>query len=162
MREGEAPGMQTLALQARQRPPAVERIADQAVSQMPKMYPYLVRPSGVKATVHQARAPLAEQQLDIRAGWLAGLAREIDHRHACALTRIATNSLLDALLDRPLPALVHQRQVFALHLSARDCTNQRVHDCTRLGHHHQAAGVLVQPVHDPCTRQSPRPRMVGQ
>ena len=41
-----------------------------------------------------------------------------------------------------------QSQVLAVHLPRRNLGHQRVHGLARAGHDHQAAGVLVQPVHD--------------
>jgi hypothetical protein len=102
------------------------------------------------------------QQLHIRARRLAGMLGQIHHRHAQAVARIPADRQFDAHLRAPPPWPVGHGLVLALHFATPNHADQRIHRGPRLGHHHQATGVLVQTVDDACARNTGAGGIVGQ
>ena len=49
-----------------------------------------------------------------------------------------------------MPRFVSNGQVLTAHVPSRNQVDQRIHGLACTGHHHQAAGVLVQAMHDAC------------
>ena len=108
---------------------------------------------GLQRALHPTTFVCVVQQRKARTGRFARLVCEVHHRHAQAVARVTPHRRLHLPLARPGPCVVRQREVLAAHIAGGNHGHQRIHGRTRAGHHHQAAGVLVQPVHDAGTRQ---------
>ena len=160
MLERQPPGMQALPLQARQGLASVENISKQGMPQVPHVDANLMRAPGVQSTVHQTSLLLTGQNAQIGTRRLTRLPRRIDNGHAGALVGISAYGLLDRRLGRSPPGFMSQGQILALYLSARNRTHQRLHGGAGLGHHHEAAGVLVEPVNNAGPWQQPSPFMM--
>ncbi len=76
-----------------------------------------------------------------------GLAVAGDHGHALAVALVAADGALDVARQRIRQA-PDKRQVGAVQVARGESGGQRVVGQLRLGDHHDAGGVLVQPVHD--------------
>ena len=163
-------GMQCLARQTQHGPPAIQQVANQGVTARGHVHPDLVGAAGVQPAAHGAdrtgrraaglrgRIRLPDRQaLDIGARRLAA----VHHRHAQSGGRVAPDRCLDAGL-LPGNAAMRQRQVDAAHLPRGNLAHQRGHRRQGLGNHHQATGVLVEPVNDTRPRQDGGAGMVGQ
>mmetsp|Transcript_42326 Transcript_42326/g.99429 ORF Transcript_42326/g.99429 Transcript_42326/m.99429 type:complete len:417 (-) Transcript_42326:2726-3976(-) len=162
MAEAEPGRMQGLTGQAQRRRAAVERVGQQRMAAVHQVDADLMGPAGVQHAMHGADGPPLRvthpQRKHIGARRLAEVGRCDGHLHP--RHRVAPQGLVDdeGLVDTP-PG---QRQVFAVHFASGDLARQRGDGFQRLADHHQAAGVLVEAVHDARTRQPRRRRMVGQ
>jgi len=83
-----------------------------------------------------------------------------DHRHLGAPDRVAPDRRLDSAVARDAP--VCNREVFALHGARLELAHEARLCRKRLRHHQQAAGVLVEAVHDARARDAGELRRVPQ
>ena len=96
-------------------------------------------------------------------GWFTWQALQIHNRHTQAVAVIPTDGTFDfAQWIGRIPLTVGHRQIFAVHFSLRDHGDQSVHGFSAACHHHQAAGVFVQTVHDAGSGQHDRLRIKCQ
>ncbi len=74
----------------------------------------------------------------------------VDDRHADALNRIAPNRRL--YLASLLWLTMYQRKIAPAHAAIGELPRQRIHRALGTGDHQQPAGVLVEAMHDACSR----------
>ena len=144
--------MQCLALHAGGSAAAIQRVGHQRMADGGHVHPDLVRAAGVQGAMHPAAQFGLVQACKIGSGRLARMLRRVHHGHAQAVARIAANGCTDRALPFARPGTVRQRHILANHAALRDHAHQRIHGSAAARHDHQAAGVLVQPVHDAGTR----------
>ncbi len=82
------------------------------------------------------------------------------HRHADAVARVAVDRRIGGTARDQRAH--HHRQVLAVHVARGQLLHQRGLRLDGAGHHHHAAGVLVQAVHDARARQHRQARVAEQ
>ena len=87
---------------------------------------------------------------------------QINHRHAQAVARVAANGGIHGLHRCALPSPLPQCEVAPAHIALGNQRHQGIHHGTGFGHHHEAAGVFVQAVHDARAGHLHSPSVVGQ
>ncbi len=122
---------------------AINRIAYNRMAQVRHVHPNLMRPAGFDLHPHQ-RCLLKRLQ-----GFIIGYrlaAALLEHRLFFPVHRMPPQQRFDpAALRRRAP---HQRQIFLLCLARFELALQLRHRRLRLGHHHHAARILIEPVHN--------------
>ena len=100
--------------------------------------------------------------MDVSGRRFAGLAGQVYDRHTQAVARVPAYRALRMPKRTVRPVAVGNGQVLPVHFACRDGCNQRVHRNSVARHHHQAAGVFVQPVHDTRARHVHQGTVQGQ
>jgi len=127
---------------------AVQGIGHQRVPDRGHVHADLVRAARVQAALDPAKSVIAAEPAHVGTRGFARVHGQVHHGHAQAVARVATNRRVDAAQLGPCPALVRDCLVLAAHAARGDHAHQRVHGAALAGHHEQAAGVFVEPVHD--------------
>ena len=160
MAERQRPGVQRLAAEGLQRAsrglrqacdpvragPAVERVAQERMAARAQMHADLVRAAAHEAAFNQAGAA-AGQGLDDPVAGARRPAAAGQHGHLLAVARAAS----DVAFDLAGPGLRHapdHGEVSAFDPARGELPDQPLVGALGLGGDHQAAGVLVQAVHD--------------
>ena len=112
------------------------------------MHANLMRAASFQRAAHTATMRVAVEPLDQRARCLARVPLHVDDGHPQTVARVAADRRIDLSRRTSLPRLVAHREILALDLAGGDQLDQRVHRGSGACHHHQAARVLVEPVHD--------------
>ncbi len=130
---------------------AVDRVADDRVTDMRQVDADLVCAPGLKATFHQACGAIEIAQYPVMGNrHLAALGH---HRHLLAVLGVAPDIAFNAVRDRtgkpPYERLVYARQTPRGELGGETLVGR-----VRFGGDHEAAGILIEPVdnagaHDP-------------
>lgn len=137
---------------------AVQAVAQQRATQPGQVHPNLVCAPSQQAAAQQRDVGRSVQNLDLGLRGLAAAA----NGHAQTISGVAPYGLVDVeTLPRRCRACSYG-EVDAAHLARRQLRHQPMHGAARLGHHHQAAGVLVQAVDYACARQVSRLRAALQ
>ena len=130
--------------------PAIGRVAQQRITNMRHVNANLVRTPRLQPATHMGMGTIARDHTIMRDRLAAGVA----YRHALAIHRMAVDRRID------MPACGHHahghRLVFALDRALGQIRDQFRVRGKGLGHHENAGGVLVEPMHDA------RPRQRGQ
>ena len=134
---------------------AVQRIADDGVADGAQVHADLVRAPGVDGDPAQRHAAEVSRPGDAGDG-LAGAAGA--GRHLLAMPGVAADRGVDALAL--LDQTPDQRHVLLFHLAVVELAGQFLVRRVVLGHHHDAAGALVEPMDDPGTDRAADPAQV--
>src|SRR6185436_1768728 len=165
MCEREAPGMQRLTpeqLLHRLHPrialprPAVERVAEQRMSQLGEVNADLMSAAGLEADLEQRGAMQACAHAPGGHRWLASLRSA---REALSVARVAAVKRLELSGVRRLT--VHEREVRLLHASCLERALERLERGVVLGDDEAARGLLVQAVHDARPEHAPHAGQAG-
>lgn len=123
--------------------PAIDRIADQRMSDMRHVNPDLMGAAGLQLHFDQGvgRKSLVDAIVS-DGGFPIGA-----NRKAFTVTAVASNRKV----NRPSPGqgALDQRQILAMDGVRLQLFNQQLVRLDGAGHHQKAAGVLVDPMHDP-------------
>src|SRR5216684_1440325 len=121
------------------------------------MYSNLVRPSGVDLHLQPAEFSVRRIQLSLHRVMADRFPSPRPPRgHAGAPHPVAADSAANSSVIALQPA-VHQREIFFLDLPLCKLGGQPAMRFVALGHYDQAAGGLVQPMHDSRTQLAPAP-----
>lgn len=132
----------------RQRQPAtVDAVADQRMTYVREVYPYLMSPAGLESDANVRVGPEASKHAIVGDGRAAGLA----NRHPHAVDRVSPDRGIHGTTRRHDTAA--DRLVFALDVACLELPDQSRMRRQRAADHEQSAGILVQPVHDTRARQ---------
>ncbi|MCW0424878.1 hypothetical protein NB713_002821 [Xanthomonas sacchari] len=135
---------------------AVQRVADDGVLQVRHVYADLMGAAGLQAAFQGRMGAEALAQPVVGDGVAAVLA----HRHAQAVARMAVDRRVGGAAGDQGPD--HHRQILPVHVARGQLRHQRGVRLQGPRHHHGAAGVLVQAVHDAGARQRRQPRIAVQ
>ena len=122
---------------------AVHRIAGQRMARFAHVHADLVGAAGFQRAFDIAVVAVALQHFDVGNGFFAA---EFDHRHFQAVVRVAADGGVDFAV-KGHDAVGH-RAVNTLDAAVLQLLHQMVLRRQGFGHHHQAAGVFVEPVDD--------------
>ena len=140
--------MERLPCQPRHDGPTVDTIPQQWVTQGGHVHPDLVGAPGMQHAMHQAALRDLSEQVSIGLRGFSWRGGQIDDRHAQAVARVAAYGRFDALLGCTAPSAFGQGQILAVHAARGDRLYQGVHSLAGARHHHQAAGIFIQPMHN--------------
>ena len=160
--EGQPKRMQGLAVKPAHGRTTIDRIADQRMPQTGHVDPDLVRPTGLQRALDQATGVSVLKQTNLRCRHFPRLARQVDNRHAKPVARIPAYGGVHPAKVWAGPDPMSDRQVLTTDLPRRDRLHQPIHGLARPCNHHETAGVLVEPVHDPRTGQQRSNRIARQ
>jgi len=148
------PGVECLPRRERISQSTIEHVSHDRCAEMSRVHPDLMGSPGVKPALDQAH----------RAGAQAPLGQLPEHRARRAPAVTADDRHSDSLRGVPPDGFInlgpircvalHQRQIATPHPARRNLISKMGHGALGSGYHHQAAGVLVQPMNDPRARQS--------
>ena len=127
---------------------AVGRIADERVADRAQVHADLVGAAGFEPAAQQGGVGVALEHLVMR--HCRPSAR--DHRHLRARDRVAADRRVDLAVARD--AAVHHREVLALDAARLELAHEIGLRGQGLRHDQQAAGVLVEPMHDAGARHA--------
>ena len=131
---------------------AVKHVTDDRRAQMPRMHADLMRAPGMKPALHKAHRASPQTPLGKLSEYRARRATSVaaDDGHPDSLGRISPDGLINLYPIRCVA--LYQRQVATAHPARRNLIGKMSHGGFGSGHHHETAGVLVQPMNDSRTR----------
>ena len=156
MHKRQSTGMQGLAREATARLAAINAVSHQRMTQMRHVHPNLVRTTGVQRAAHQTVRSVTIQQIKVSARLLSRVQIQIHHCHAQAIARVTANGCADLAVLAAALVFVSDSQILATHITRSNHFDERIHGAAVARHHHQAAGVFIQPVNNACTRHLTR------
>ena len=145
--------MERLARRERISQSAVEHVTNDRRAQVPRMHADLMRSPSVEPALDEAHRAGPQTPLGKFSEYRARRATAVtaNHSHSDSLGRISPDRLINLYPIRCVA--LHQRQIATAHPARSNLIGKMSHGGFSSGHHHQTAGVLVQPMNDPSTRQ---------
>ena len=148
MRKTQPIGMKRLALHSRSTSPSIKTVRNQRVPDGCHVHPNLMGAPSVQGALHPATEVIACKPSHIRARSLSGMTVQVDYSHAQTVAWIAPDRSVHGAIHRSAPMPPSNSHILAMDLTLTDHLNQGIHSRARAGNNHQAAGVLVESMHD--------------